>query len=159
MTRTIVSAYFFMNKKQILLLTTLIGIITLFFLFDFQQYLNLEHIKSQKILINNYFHNHPLFTGFLFFIFFVLVTSISLPGAGILTLTSGAIFGVFWGTVISSYATLAGATIAFLISRYILRDFIQRRFSQQIEPINQSVIEEGRFYLFSMRMIPVFPFL
>ncbi len=60
--------------------------------------------------------------------------------------------------MISSYATLAGATIAFLISRYILRDFIQRRFSQQIEPINQSVIEEGRFYLFSMRMIPVFPF-
>ena len=82
----------------------------------------------------------------------------SLPGAGILTLAAGAIFGTFWGTILCSFASVMGATFAFLISRYLFHDYIQGHFKKQLEPINHGVRKEGALYLFTVRLVPIFPF-
>ena len=147
-----------MNKHRLLLLIVIVFVILILFAFDIHQYLNLDYIKSQKAILDDYRHSYPIKSAFLFFLFFIFITSISLPGTGVLTLTAGAIFGLIWGTLICSFAAMIGATIALSISRYLLRDYIQNRFKLQLEPINKGIEEDGKFYLFTMRMIPVFPY-
>ena len=147
-----------MDKKKIILLFGFIIIISCFFLFDFNQYLNLEYIKSKQAVINEYYANYPARSALIFFITFILVTGVSLPGAGILMLMAGAIFGVVWGTILVSFGSVFGATIAFLIARYLFHDYIQHRFSHRLEKINKGVREEGDLYLFTIRIVPIFPF-
>ena len=93
-----------------------------------------------------------------YFAAYVAITGLSLPGAAIMTLAGGAVFGLLWGTVVVSFASTLGATIAFVVSRYILRDGIQRRYGDRLEAINAGVERDGGFYLFTMRLVPAFPF-
>lgn len=147
-----------MNKKKLALIIAFIIAIGLFFTLDIGQYLNLSYIKSQQELINNYYAMNPVQTGLIFFISYILITGISLPGAGIMTLAGGAIFGLVWGTILVSFGSVFGATIAFLIARYLFHDYIQNKFSKQLEPINRGIRKEGDLYLFTIRFIPIFPF-
>ena len=147
-----------MKKKQILLLTGVVIITTLLFAFDIQQYLNLEFIKARQAELDHYYLMNPIQTGVLFFITYVIVTSLSLPGAAILTLSAGAIFGIVWGSLLSSFAAVIGATIAFLISRYLFHDYVQSRFGKHLVHINHGIRTEGSLYLFTLRMVPIFPY-
>lgn len=147
-----------MNKKKLTIVSLLITIIALFLSLDIAQYLDLEYIKSQQDTINNYYALNPVRTGLIFFISYILITGVSLPGAGIMTLIGGAIFGVSWGTILVSFGSTLGATMAFLVVRYLFHDFIQKRYSKQLKPINTGIEKEGGFYLFTIRLVPAFPF-
>lgn len=143
---------------KILIVAALLLLIASFFLFDLGQYLSLEYIKSQQNLILENKQSQPILYAVLFFIVYVIATAVSFPGATLLTLLAGAIFGLFWGTILVSFASTIGASLAFIISRYLLRDTIQERFKQYIQPINDGIEREGAFYLFSIRLIFAFPF-
>ena len=93
-----------------------------------------------------------------YFAAYVAITGLSLPGAAIMTLAGGAVFGLLWGTVVVSFASTLGATVAFVVSRYVLRDGIQRRYGERLKTINAGVERDGGFYLFTMRLVPAFPF-
>lgn len=147
-----------MNKKKLALVALFIAAVTLFFVLDLGQYLNLAYIKSQQQVINDYYALNPVKTGLIFFIGYILITGVSLPGAGIMTLAGGAIFGVVWGTILVSFGSVFGATVAFLIARYLFHDYIQHRFSHRLERINKGIREEGDLYLFTIRFVPIFPF-
>jgi len=147
-----------MNKIKLALIFLFIIVIGLFFILDIGQHLDLAYIKSKQEAINNYYSMNPVRTGLIFFISYILITGVSLPGAGIMTLSGGAIFGVAWGTILVSFGSVFGATMAFIIIRYLLHDFVQKRFSKQLEPINRGIKNEGGFYLFSIRLISVVPF-
>lgn len=147
-----------MNKNRLLLIVSILIVVLLFFAFDIHQYLNLDYIKSQKSVLDDYRLTHPFKSALIFFLFFVLITSISLPGAGVLSLTAGTLFGLIWGTIISSFAAMIGATNALLITRYILRDIIQQKYESKLKPVNDGIEKNGKLYLFTMRMIPVFPY-
>lgn len=147
-----------MNKKKQALIALLIIAVGLFFILDISQYLNLAYIKSQQQTINAYYAAHAVKTGALFFIIYILITGISLPGAAIMSLIAGAIFGVVWGTMLVSVGSMFGATIAFLIARYLFKDYVQTRFGQYLEPLNQGIQKEGEWYLLTIRLVPIFPF-
>jgi uncharacterized membrane protein YdjX (TVP38/TMEM64 family) len=147
-----------MNNKKIILVSLFIAAIALFLSFDIAQYLNLAYVKSQQNAIDHYYAMNPIKTGVIFFISYVLVTGVSLPGAGIMTLAAGAIFGVVWGTILVSFGSVFGATIAFLIARYLFHDYVQAKFKKYLEPINHGIRKEGDHYLFIIRFVPIFPF-
>ena len=147
-----------MSKSKLALLIAIVVLISGFFLFDLGQYFNLEFFKSQQAAIEGYYNANPLNTVLIFFIIYIAVTGLSLPGAAIMTLIAGAIFGLFWGTVIVSFASSIGATIAFLAARFLFRDTVQARFGHNLKAINKGVEREGAFYLFTLRLVPAFPF-
>jgi uncharacterized membrane protein YdjX (TVP38/TMEM64 family) len=147
-----------MNNKKIIVISLFALVVVLFFSFDLGQYLDLAYIKSQQEAINKYYALNPVRTGLIFFISYILVTGVSLPGAGIMTLAGGAIFGVVWGTILVSFGSVFGATIAFLIARYLFHDYVQERFKKYLEPINHGIRKEGDHYLFIIRFVPIFPF-
>lgn len=147
-----------MKTTKIFLLAAIAILIALFFIFDLQQYLSLEYFQAQREVLVNYYQAHPWQTGLIYFATYVIVTGLSLPGATVLTLIGGAIFGLLVGTIIVSFASTIGATLAFLVSRYLFKDFVQQRFKQQLRPINRGIEKEGVFYLFALRLVPAFPF-
>ncbi len=126
--------------------------------FNLTQYLNLDFIKSQKNLFDEYYQNYPVLCLSAFFGIYVLSVALSLPGATLLTVLAGALFGNLIGIVMVSFASTLGATIAFMVSRYIFRDWVSQRFGSKLANINEELIRNGAFYLFSLRLIPVFPF-
>ena len=144
--------------KKIVILAALAALVAAYFIFDLGQYLTLDGIKALAGDVAAFQHRNPLAVIAGFFIAYVLVTAASIPGAAILTLAAGALFGVVGGTVLVSFASTAGATLAFLSSRYVLRDSIEARFGERLKAINAGLERDGPFYLFSLRMIPVFPF-
>ncbi|WP_444930087.1 TVP38/TMEM64 family protein [Microbulbifer sp. SSSA002] len=146
-----------MNKK-ILLLVAIVGLVALFYALDLHHWLSLEKLKSGAEEFKHWQMSSPFVAAFLFLVFYILVTGLSLPGAAILTVAAGALFGLFWGTVIVSFASSIGATLAFLLARYLFRDYIQGRFSGHLQVINKGVDREGAFYLFALRLVPAFPF-
>ena len=147
-----------MDKTKITLLTVVIVLVALFFVFDLGQYFNLEYLKGKQAVMDAYYEREPLTTAVSFFFLYVIITGLSLPGAAILTLAAGAIFGVLWGTIVVSFASTIGATLAFLVSRYLFREAIQGRFADKLTAINRGIDEEGAFYLFTLRLVPIFPF-
>jgi pyruvate/2-oxoglutarate dehydrogenase complex dihydrolipoamide dehydrogenase (E3) component/uncharacterized membrane protein YdjX (TVP38/TMEM64 family) len=147
-----------MKKSKLLLFLLLAAVIAAFFIFDLKQYFTLDYFKSQRALIDAYVAAQPLLAGLIFFLLYVLVTGLSLPGAAIMTLAGGAVFGLWWGTVLVSFASTLGATLAFLTSRFLLRDWVQHKFGDKLKPINDGVAKEGAFYLFALRLVPAFPF-
>ncbi len=147
-----------MKKSKIILVGVIAILVFAYFVFDLGQYFSLEYFKSQQAEIDAYYNANPLTTVALFFLIYVVVTGLSLPGAAIMTLIAGAIFGVLTGTIIVSFASTLGATIAFLVSRYLLRDSIQRQFGDKLKTINDGIEKDGAFYLFTLRLVPAFPF-
>ncbi|MGD9471204.1 MAG: FAD-dependent oxidoreductase [Novosphingobium sp.] len=128
------------------------------FLLDLGQYLTLDALKAQQTAIDGYYVANPLLVVATFFAVYVVLTALSVPGAVILTLAAGAIFGVTTGTLVVSFASTIGATLAFLASRYLFHDAVQARFGPRLRPVNEGMARDGAFYLFSLRLVPVFPF-
>jgi dihydrolipoamide dehydrogenase len=147
-----------MSKGKLAVVLVLAVAIAAFFALDLKQYVTLEYFQAQRAAIDAHFRAHPLATAAAFFALYVAVTGLSLPGAAILTLAAGAIFGLLWGTVIVSFASTIGATLAFLAARFVLRDWVQARFGDKLKPVNEGVEREGAFYLFALRLVPAFPF-
>ena len=147
-----------MRSGRLLLLGVVAALVAAYFTFDLGQYLSLEYFKAQQAAIESYRASHPWPTALLFFLVYVAVTGLSLPGAALMTLVGGAIFGLLWGTVIISFASTIGATLAFLAARFLLRDAVQRRFGDRLGAINAGVAKDGPFYLFTLRLVPIFPF-
>ncbi len=147
-----------MNRGRISLLVMLLVLVGIFFNLGLDEYLTLEYIKSQQVYITGLVQNSPLQTAGFFVAIYIAVTALSLPGAAIMTLVAGAMFGLVWGTLLVSVASTTGATLAMLVSRYLLRSAVSNRFGSQLEKINQGIDKEGAFYLFTLRLIPVVPF-
>ena len=142
-----------------LLIAFFIIVVALFFVFDLQKYLTLEYLKSSKAFFISSYENNPILVLGSYFLFYIVITAFSLPGAVWMTLGGGAFFGLFAGTVIVSFASSIGATLAMLIARFLLRDWVQSRFASQMETINSGINKEGGFYLFTLRLVPAVPFL
>jgi pyruvate/2-oxoglutarate dehydrogenase complex dihydrolipoamide dehydrogenase (E3) component/uncharacterized membrane protein YdjX (TVP38/TMEM64 family) len=129
-----------------------------FFAAGGQRYLSLDNLKAQQAALEQWRAAHPAAAAAAFFAAYVAVTGLSLPGATLLTLAAGALFGWLWGTVLVSFAASIGATVAFLASRFVLRDWVERSYGAQLRAIDRGVEKEGGFYLFTLRLIPAVPF-
>lgn len=147
-----------MNTSKAILLLLIAALVSAFFAFDLQHYLTLDSLKAQQAGIDQYRQAQPLLTVALYAALYIAVTALSLPGAAILTLAGGAVFGVLWGTLIVSFASSIGATLAFLAARFLLRDWVKAKFSARLQAIDDGVNRDGAFYLFTLRLVPVFPF-
>jgi pyruvate/2-oxoglutarate dehydrogenase complex dihydrolipoamide dehydrogenase (E3) component/uncharacterized membrane protein YdjX (TVP38/TMEM64 family) len=147
-----------MQFRKLALVVALGLAIAAFYAFDLGQYLNLQTLKDKQAAIAAFHADSPFLSSAAYFVIYVLATALSIPGAVLLTLAGGAVFGLFWGTVIISFASTIGATLAFLMSRFLLRDWVTRRFGQRLAAIDQGVRREGALYLFTLRLVPVFPF-
>ena len=147
-----------MNAKKLIPLTLLALGIAAFFAFDLGQYVSLDYIKHSQARFVALYAQQPVLVTAVYFGVYVAVTALSLPGAVILTLAGGAIFGLVWGTVVVSFASTVGATLAMLAARTILRDSIEQRFGKRLAELNKGVEREGPFYLFTLRLIPAMPF-
>jgi uncharacterized membrane protein YdjX (TVP38/TMEM64 family) len=146
-----------MNKKLILLALVAMGI-ALFYVFDLQQYLSLESLKGNRDRLDAVQQEHSVAVVLSFIGIYFLVVAISLPGATILTLAGGAIFGSVAGTLIVNVGATLGATAAFLVARFILRDWVEKKFGDKLEPINKGFSENAINYLLFLRLVPLFPF-
>ena len=146
------------NFGKIGLLLLLLGAVAAFFIFDLGQYFTLANLKSRQGELAALVEQRPLLAYGGFFLVYVAVTALSLPGAAIMTLAAGAIFGLLLGTVIVSFASALGASLAFLSSRYVLRDWVQGRFGKRVKAIDKGIEKDGAFYLLTLRLIPAFPF-
>ncbi len=144
--------------KKILIILALAALIAAYFAFGLGDYLTVEGIKQIADDVGGYYARNPAQVIALFFLVYVAVTAASLPGAAVMTLAAGAMFGVLVGTIVVSFASTLGATLAFLASRYVLRDTIEARFGERLKAVNQGLERDGAFYLFTIRMIPLFPF-
>ena len=144
-------------KKAVLALV-LIGAIAAYFTFDLGQYLSLENFKASQADIVAAKDANPALYIAGFFLLYVAVTGLSIPGAAIMSLVAGALFGVVLGSLIVSFASTMGATLAFLSSRYLLRDWVQGKFGERLRAVDDGLEKDGAFYLFTLRLIPVFPF-
>jgi pyruvate/2-oxoglutarate dehydrogenase complex dihydrolipoamide dehydrogenase (E3) component/uncharacterized membrane protein YdjX (TVP38/TMEM64 family) len=147
-----------MTSSRIILLIFIAAFISAFFYFDLGHYLTLETLKSQQSAIENYRAANPKLAVAVYMLVYVVVTGLSLPGATILTLAGGAVFGVLWGTLIVSFASSIGATLAFLAARFLFRDTVKAKFGARLKAIDEGVAKEGGVYLFTLRLVPVFPF-
>lgn len=144
--------------KKLVLLGIVAIAIGAFFYFDLSQWLTLDQLKAQQASLEAYRADHPILVALIYSLVYIVVTALSLPGAALMTLTGGAIFGVFLGTILANISATIGATLAFLIARYLLGDWVQTKFGDRIAPINKGIEQDGAFYLFSLRLVPVFPF-
>jgi uncharacterized membrane protein YdjX (TVP38/TMEM64 family) len=150
-----------MNRKlvpKLIVVAVVIALVAVFKIFDLGQYLSLAYIKqSQASFAALYAQNRLMVIG-VYMVIYIIAAALSLPGAVVLTLAGGALFGLVTGTVVVSFASSIGATLACFVSRFLLRDWVQNKFGDKLNTINQGVAQEGSFYLFTLRLIPVFPF-
>jgi len=147
-----------MSQSRIQLLIVISALVAAFFYFDLQQFLTFEFLKSQHQNIIVYCTDHPVLATAVYALIYIAVTGLSLPGATILTLAGGALFGLLWGTLIVSFASSIGATLAFLAARFLFRETVISRFGDRLETINAGIARDGAFYLFALRLVPLFPF-
>ncbi|HHF0508286.1 TPA: TVP38/TMEM64 family protein [Vibrio antiquarius] len=145
-----------MNKK--LILGLILVAIIIFLGVNFSQYLTLENAKAQQEALTTYIDQNFVFSAAIYFFAYIAITAFSIPGAAVVTLLGAALFGFWTSLLLVSFASTMGATLAFLSSRYLLRDWVQNKFGNKLIAINQGVEKDGAFYLFSLRLIPVFPF-
>lgn len=146
------------NVRKITLLCALLGAFVVIYTQLPPGVLTLENLQARHQALLLYCQQAPFQSAALFFILYVLVTTLSLPGAALLTLLGGALFGLWPGIVLVSFAATLGATLAMLVSRYLLRDWVQRRFAGPMRTVNDGVARDGAFYLFALRLMPLFPF-
>jgi uncharacterized membrane protein YdjX (TVP38/TMEM64 family) len=147
-----------MKTRRLLLLLLAAAAIAAFFAFDLGRYLSLDVLKARQQALQAYAASYPLQSAAIFFGIYVAATALSIPGAVILTLAAGAVFGLWRGLLIVSFASSIGATLAFLAARFLLRDFVMRRFGERFKAIDQGIAKDGAFYLFTLRLVPLFPF-
>jgi len=147
-----------MLNARLLVILLVLALVVSFFVFDLGQFLTLDYLKSQREAFLEFYAENQLTTLLAYFAAYVAVAALSLPGATIMTLAGGAVFGLATGFVVISFASTIGATLAFLISRFVLRDTVQNKFKDKLQAINAGVEREGDFYLFTLRLIPLFPF-
>ncbi|MCG6220035.1 MULTISPECIES: TVP38/TMEM64 family protein [Vibrio] len=145
-----------MNKK--LILGLILVAIIIFLGVNFSQHLTLENAKAQQEALTTYIDQNFVFSAAIYFFAYIAITAFSIPGAAVVTLLGAALFGFWTSLLLVSFASTMGATLAFLSSRYLLRDWVQNKFGNKLIAINQGVEKDGAFYLFSLRLIPVFPF-
>lgn len=149
------------KSKRILLLVTLAGVVAIFWLFyayDLGQFFTHEYIKQEEGALKTFYANNRLLVIGVYVGIYVVITALSIPGAAVLTVAGGMLFGLFWGTVIVSFTSTLGATLAFLIVRGLFHDFVQGRFREKWARVKKGFKKEGAFYLFAMRLVPIFPF-
>ncbi|MBM1003073.1 MAG: VTT domain-containing protein, partial [Desulfofustis sp. PB-SRB1] len=149
-----------MTRKQTRL--AVIGLIAVFivcfFYFDLGRLFTIDYFKAQQQGFQNYYSAKPVLTISIFFWVYITVTALSLPGAAVMTLVAGALFGTMVGLITVSFASSIGATLAFLVSRFLLKDYVQSKFGDKLKAINQGIEKDGAFYLFTLRLVPIFPF-
>ncbi len=147
-----------MSLKKILLVLIIVALVVSALVFDVGQYLSLEALKERQQQLNQLFNNNPWTMFAICFAIYVIVTALSLPGAAVLTLASGAIFGLGWGLLLASFASSLGALLAFLSARFVLRDWVEQKFGERLKTINSGMKRDGAFYLLSLRLVPILPF-
>jgi pyruvate/2-oxoglutarate dehydrogenase complex dihydrolipoamide dehydrogenase (E3) component/uncharacterized membrane protein YdjX (TVP38/TMEM64 family) len=147
-----------MQKKQIVVLTIVLAAVAAWYVFDLGAYMRLEVLQAQLQDLRDYYAQNPWTTRAAYLLVYILVTGLSFPGAAILTLAGGALFGFWYGLLLVSFASSIGATLACLVSRILLRDWVQDRFSRQLVSLNTGFERDGAFYLFGLRLVPLFPF-
>jgi len=143
---------------RILIVLMIVASVLAFMTLGLGQYMTIETLKAQQEALKVYYDGHMGLMIGAYFVIYVFSTALSLPGAAILTLAGGAIFGFWPGTLIVSFASTIGATLAFIVSRFLLRDWVQGRFREKLTTINEGIRKEGAFYLFALRLVPAFPF-
>ena len=144
--------------KKITILIVVVSLVAGFIYFDLNQYLSLDYIKDSQARFQEVYGSYPLLVICCYMAVYIVVTALSLPGAAAMSLAGGGLFGLAVGTVVVSFASTIGATVACFVARFILRDWVQSRFGEKLSAINRGMAEEGAFYLFSLRLIPLFPF-
>ena len=147
-----------MNSKRTILVVIIAALIASFFILDLNQYLTLESLKSNQQDLAQYINANWLVAFIGYLVIYAVATALSVPGAAILTLGAGALFGFGWGLLLASFASSIGATLAFLASRFLLRDWVKNTFSKKLESIDKGIEKDGAFYLLSLRLVPIFPF-
>jgi uncharacterized membrane protein YdjX (TVP38/TMEM64 family) len=144
--------------KRILIAALILAGIFAFIHFDVADQLTLSNLKARRAEFNTLYAAHPLFVLGGFFLAYVAITGLSLPGAVIMTLAAGALFGLLTGTVLVSFASTIGATLAFLASRFLFRDWVTQKFGDRLKAIEEGMARDGAFYLLTLRLVPLFPF-
>jgi len=146
------------HVQRLLILAAVVSLFVVFKVFDLDRFLSLSYLKASRESFSQLYSDNPLLVIATYMITYITATALSLPGAAALTLIGGALFGFLAGTLIVSFASTIGAALACLVARFLLRDWVQERFGERLETINSGIDREGTFYLFSLRLIPVFPF-
>lgn len=144
--------------KKLIVLAAIVVLVVFYFAFGLNQYLTFEQLSAHQAQFNTWLAEHPVLLPAAFLALYVLVTALSLPGAAIMTLAAGALFGLGQGLLLASFASSIGATLAFLVARFVLRDSVQQRFGDKLAAVNRGIERDGAFYLFTLRLIPIFPF-
>jgi uncharacterized membrane protein YdjX (TVP38/TMEM64 family) len=144
--------------KKILLLLFITALVAAFFIFDLNRYLSLTYLKESRAQFASFYAGNTILTIAVYVLVYIVITALSLPGAAIMTLAGGAIFGFVIGVITVSFASSIGASLAFLASRYLLRNWVEKKLGGKLATINAGIEKEGELYLLSLRLIPVFPF-
>ena len=147
-----------MNKKKLLLVLLLGALVAAYLALDLGRYFSLDYVKGAQGQVAQLYAEHPLRVAGAFTLLYIAVTALSLPGATVLTLVAGAVFGLWVGLLVASFASSIGATLAMLVARYVLRDSLQARFGARLADIDKGIQREGAFYLFTLRLVPLVPF-
>ena len=144
--------------KKLVIVGVILVLIILFKIFGLGQYLTLDYLKEQQAAFTSLYTAQPVMVIGVYMLIYIAVTALSLPGAAVMTVAGGAMFGLVTGTIVVSFASTIGATLACLVARYLLRDGVQKKFGDKLVKINEGMEKEGGFYLFSLRLVPIFPF-
>lgn len=144
--------------KKLVIVGVILVLIILFKIFGLGQYLTLDYLKEQQVAFTSLYTAQPVMVIGVYMLIYIAVTALSLPGAAVMTVAGGAMFGLVTGTIVVSFASTIGATLACLVARYLLRDGVQKKFGDKLVKINEGMEKEGGFYLFSLRLVPIFPF-
>jgi len=147
-----------MNKKKIVIAASVVMLIAVFFVFDLGRFLTLESLKANRDALTAFYQKNRLVMAAAFIAVYIIQTVLSLPGAAVLSLAAGAIFGAVVGTLYVNIGATIGATLAFLVARYLFHDVIQKKFGPRLEKINKELEARGFNYLLFLRLVPVFPF-
>ncbi len=147
-----------LDRRKLALVTVVAAAVTAWFYLDLGSYLQLEVVQQRIGELQAWYRDNPLRAGLAYFAVYVAVTALSVPGAAVMTLAGGALFGFWYALALVSFASSIGATLAFLVSRILLRDWVQEQFGRQLRAVNEGFAKDGAFYLFSLRLVPLFPF-
>jgi uncharacterized membrane protein YdjX (TVP38/TMEM64 family) len=146
------------QTKKILIIFIAAALVAAYYFLDLGRYINLSYIKSSQDRFHDLYARHATIVIAVYMTIYILVTALSLPGAVVMTLAGGAFFGLVAGTIIVSFSSTIGATLACFVSRYLLRDWVQSKFGDKLSRVHKGIEEEGSFYLFTLRLVPIFPF-